>query len=542
MKIIDKILLTSCAVLPGAIARANDGPNVIVFLVDDLGWNDVSCAGSKFYETPNVDRLASEGVRFENSYSACSVSSPSRASILTGKFTARHGVTDWIGDASGEAWRNFRNKKRHSKLLPASYNRNLSLDEYTIAECMRDNGYATYHLGKWHLGKEGSLPEDHGFDVNIGGDGNGLRGDIYFAPYKNPKIPEGPDGEILPERLGYEAADIIRKHAKMKKDKKPFFIMFNFFAVHSPNQCSRQKWEYFRDKAERMGIKSSGAFVVDRTLPVRQYQDNPVYAGLISHMDDGVGIVLDALSKYGMDGETIVIFTSDNGGVSAGEQYATCNLPLRGGKGYQWEGGLRVPLVIRYPGCRKASVSGQPVIGTDLYPTILDLAGLSAHPEQHIDGVSVRPYLENPDAPVVPRKMFWHYPHYGSQGGEPSSIIKDGEWKLIYYHEDMRTELYNMSVDQTEAGHLNILYPERVESMKTELLVWLKQVGARMPIADVEYDPVGEAKYKAKNAQTNLRNASINRQKMLSPEWKPRDKWCTEKDTWWGERANSGKL
>ncbi len=542
MKKLSKMLLASCAIMPGTIANAKGEPNVLVFLVDDLGWKDISCAGSNYYETPNVDRIASDGVRFVNSYAACSVSSPSRASIQTGKFTARHGITDWIGDASGPAWRNWRNKKRHSKLLPATYKHNLGLGEYTIAECLRDNGYNTYHLGKWHLGKEGSLPEDHGYEFNVGGDGNGLRGDIYFAPYKNPKIPEGPDGENICMRLGWEASDIIKKHANMKKDKKPFFIMFNFFAVHSPNQCSKEKWQYFRDKAEKMGIKPApGAFVVDRTLPVRQYQDNPVYAGLISHMDDAVGIVLDALAKYHLEDDTIVIFTSDNGGVSAGEQFATSNLPLRGGKGYQWEGGLRVPLIIRYPGCKKGSTSAQPVIGTDLYPTILDLAGLKSHPEQHLDGISVKPFMENTESAIVDRKMFWHYPHYGSHGGEPCSIIKDGDWKLIYYYEDFRTELYNMNLDQTEAGHLNALHPERAEAMKNELISWLKSVGAVLPVADEEYDPIGESKYRVENAQRSFKNASMSRQKMLSPDFKPRDKYCGPQDIWWGQRIKTEK-
>ncbi len=537
MKRIDRLMLFSCASITGVMFNgyAQEKPNVLIFLVDDLGWKDLACTGSNYYETPNIDRIASQGVIFTESYSASTVSSPSRASIQTGKFTARHGVTDWIGDASGEAWRTWRNKKRYSKVLPAHYKHELDTAEVTIAEAFHEQGYITYHLGKWHLGGKGSLPENHGYDVNIGGYGRGLNGSMYFSPYGNPKLKDGPAGENLTTRLGEEAAAIIKKH---KKQDSPFFLMLNFFAVHSPIQCSKEKWEYFRDKAEKMGIKDdSQAFVVDRTLPVRQYQDNPVYAGLISHMDDAVGIVMRALEKTGLDKNTIVVFTSDNGGVSAGEHYQTSNLPLRGGKGYQWDGGLRVPLIIQAPGSIKNREIAQPAINTDLYPTLLDLAGLSLRPEQHMDGISLKEYIINPDAVPVSRRMYWHYPHYGSHGGEPSSIIRDGDWKLIYYHEDLRTELYNNTIDKTESGHLNAQYPEQVEYLKSQLLSWLKETGALMPIGDMEYHPVKEAAYKAKQIQTQMKNVQKTRKKLLDPNFKPLDKYCKPEDIWWGQRA-----
>lgn len=516
-------------------ARQDKHPNVLIFLVDDLGWNDLSCTGSDFYESPNVDRIASEGVRFSNSYSACSVSSPSRTSIQTGKFTARHGITDWIGDASGEQWRTWRGKKRYSKVLPADYKHGLDTSETTIAEAFRNNGYKTYHIGKWHVGSEGSLPEDHGYDVNIAGDGSGLRGKMYFSPYGNTKLEDGPVGENLTLRLGKETAGLIKKH--QKSERKPFFMMLNFFAVHSPLQCTKEKWEYFRDKAEKLGIgDEKGAFVFDRTLPVRQYQDNPVYAGLISQMDDAVGVVLEELERLGIEDETIVVFTSDNGGVSAGETYSTSNLPYRGGKGYQWEGGLHVPLIIKYPGCKnKGAVVEQTVIGTDIYPTMLDLASLPLMPEQHVDGMSLKPYLYNPSEKQVSRTFYWHYPHYGSQGGEPSSIIKDGDWKLIYYHEDFRFELYNMSIDKTEKWHLNAQYPERLEIMKYKLLAWLKENNAIMPVGDSEYDPVKEAAYREKNLKSETLKANKLRNSVLSKDFKPVDKWCLPEDKWWGE-------
>ena len=538
-----KAIAISAIYLPAILAvageRTEKHPNVLIFLVDDLGWNDLSCTGSIFYETPNIDKLASQGVRFSESYSAGSVSSPSRASIQTGKFTVRHGITDWIGDASGEQWRTWRGRKRFSKVLPADYRHALDTAETTIAEAFKGHGYRTYHIGKWHLGSEGSLPEDHGYDVNIAGDGAGLRGKMYFAPYGNSMLKDGPEGENLTVRLGQEAARLIRDHKK--NESMPFFMMLNFFAVHSPVQCPKEKWTYFRDKAESLGIKSrSGAFVFDRTLPVRQYQDNPVYAGLISQMDDAVGLVLRELKRLGIDEDTIIVFTSDNGGVSAGENYSTSNLPYRGGKGYQWEGGIRVPLIIKYPGCKmQGQVVPQVVIGTDIYPTLLDLASLQLMPCQHLDGISLKPYLLDAAKATVPRTLFWHYPHYGSQGGEPCSIIRDGDWKLIYYHEDFRYELYNISMDKTETGHLNVQYPEQLAGLKHKLTTWLNENNAIMPVADMEYDPVKEAAYRKRNYLKELEKAKSVRDNFFKTDFKPEDKWCLPDDEWWGIPAKN---
>ena len=311
-------------------ARGGERPNVIFILADDYGWNDLSCMGSKYYETPNLDRLAKHGVKFTNAYAACQVSSPSRASIMTGKYTPRHGITDWIGEKSGEAWRTM---ERHNKLLPADYTWNLPAEEYTLAECLRDNGYTTFIAGKWHLGEKGSWPEDHGFEINKGGWTNGSPKGGYFVPYQNPKLSDGPAGENLSMRLSNETVDFMREHKKRNK-KKPFFAYLSFYAVHGPIQTTQENWNYFRNKAEKAGIKENG-FVVDRTLPVRQTQDNPVYAGLIKQMDDAIGVVLDAVEEMGLDENTLIVFTSDNGGVTSGDAYSSSLLPLRGGKGRQ---------------------------------------------------------------------------------------------------------------------------------------------------------------------------------------------------------------
>lgn len=499
-------------------------PNVLFILADDYGWMDLGCMGSKFYETPNLDRLATEGVKFTNAYSSCQVSSPSRASIMTGKYTPRHGVTDWIGEKSGEDWRKM---NRHSKLLPADYAWKLPTEEYTIAECLRDNGYTTFIAGKWHLGEEGSWPEDHGFMINKGGWSAGSPTGGYFSPYKNPKLEDGPTGENLSIRLGNETVNFMRAHKKKHKNK-PFFAYLSFYAVHGPLQTTKENWSYFRDKAEDMGI-ADNAFEVDRTLPVRQVQDNPVYAGVIKEMDDAIGIVLDELKKLGLDKNTLVIFTSDNGGVTSGDSYSSSLLPLRGGKGRQWEGGIRVPALMYFKGCNAGSVCDTPIIGTDFYPTILDYAGLKMHPEQHIDGISIMQVLKSGVKPE--RSLFWHYPHYGNQGGEPSSIIRKGDWKLIYYYESNHSELYNLAIDLSESEPLNIQYPDKVKELEDELMVWLDEVDARKPVADSLYDPIKEAKVK-RIWRTKTLDAQVkNRKKMLQKDWQPNTDWWESMDT-----------
>lgn len=497
-------------------------PNVLLILADDLGWNDLSCMGSRYYETPNIDRLANNGIKFTNAYAACQVSSPSRASILTGKYTPRHGITTWIGESFGEDWRM---QGRHNKLLPPEYEMGLRDEEYTLAECLRDNGYTTFIAGKWHLGDEGSWPEDHGFMINKGGWSSGSPNGGYFSPYKNPKLKDGPNGENLSMRLGKETVDFMKE---CKKENKPFFAYLSFYAVHGPIQTTKENWEYFRDKAKRMGIASKG-FEVDRTMPVRQIQDNPVYAGLIKQMDDAVGLVLDAMEELGYDENTLVIFTSDNGGVTSGDAFSTSLLPLRGGKGRQWEGGIREPLLVQMPNFEKdIDVCDVPVIGTDFYPTILDFAGLKMQPKQHIDGVSLMPLLHGQK--IKNRSLFWHYPHYGNQGGEPCSIIRDGDWKLIFYHEDLHCELYNLSMDISESEPLNAQYPNKVKELKKKLDKWLKDVDAKMPEADMQYDPKKESAVKKRWRTKLLNDQEKYRLQMFKEDWQP------NKD-WWGSRV-----
>lgn len=499
-------------------AHEKKQPNIVFILADDYGWNDLSCMGSKYYETPNIDRLANSGIRFTNAYATCQVSSPSRASIMTGKYTPRHGITNFIGAKSGEEWRTM---NRYNKLLSAEYAQNLSTAEYTLPECLRDNGYATFIAGKWHLGDKGSRPEDHGFRINKGGWRAGVPRGGYFVPYNNPKLKDGPVGENLSMRLSNETVNFIRRHQKEHKEQ-PFFAYLSFYAVHAPIQTTQNYWSYFRDKAEKIGVKERG-FIIDRTLPVRQCQDNPVYAGLIKQMDDAVGIVLDALEDMELIDNTLIIFTSDNGGVTSGDAYSSSLLPLRGGKGRQWEGGIRVPLLIQYPNCQPGTICNTPVIGTDFYPTILDFAKLSLHPEQHKDGISLLSIIDTKK--MEERPLFWHYPHYGNQGGEPCSMIRKGDWKLIYYHEDSRCELYNLAIDISESEYLNAQYPQKVEELKTLLETWLIDVDAKFPIADSKYDPRKEAEVKRNWRTKILQEQEQLRKNMLNPKWKPNENW-----------------
>lgn len=490
-------------------------PNVLFILADDLGYNDLSCMGSKYYETPNIDRIAKSGMVFTNGYAACQVCSPSRASILTGKFPARHGITNWIGEASGEQWRKM---ERHSKLLPADYIPDLSSEYITLPEALKQAGYRTFFAGKWHLGSKGSWPEDHGFDINAGGWDAGSPVGGYFSPYENPNLPDGPKGENLEMRLARETVKFIQG----SKDQ-PFLAYLSFYAVHGPIQTTQAKWKKYRDKAERMGIAENG-FAMERRLPYRLRQDNPVYAGLIESMDDAVGLVMNALSEMGLDKNTIVIFTSDNGGVTSGDNYSTNNAPLRGGKGYQWEGGIREPYFISVPWMK---IAGQkcdtPVSGTDFYPTILALSGLPLRPDQHNDGVSLLPLLKGKK--IAERALVWHYPHYGNQGGDPSSIIRKGDWKLIHYYEDEHNELYCLKTDPSETTDVSARNAKIVKQLNSELFDYLKKAGAHFPKKDPEYSEQAELEYHRNAVDKLLPQLENQRKTMLAPEFNPNNDW-----------------
>ncbi|MEQ8241044.1 MAG: sulfatase [Cyclobacteriaceae bacterium] len=492
---------------------------MLFILADDLGYHDLSVMGSQYYETPNIDRIAKEGAVFTEGYAACQVCSPSRASILTGKFPARHGITDWIGARSGEEWRK---EGRNNKLLPAEYEHRLASEYITLPEALKESGYKTFFAGKWHLGDTGSEPEDHGFDINIGGyESGGPRGG-YFDPFDNPKMSNRKPGENLSIRLASETVDFLKQN-NPKETGQPVFAFLSFYAVHGPIQTTEEKWRKYRDKAETMGIADSG-FEMGYYLPIRQYQDNPVYAGLLETMDDAVGMVLDQLDQLGLDENTIVIFTSDNGGVVAGDAYATSNKPLRGGKGYQYEGGIREPYFIKAPGITQSGMTiDVPVSSTDFFPTILDFIGIKPLPEEHIDGQSLLPLRQGQN--VSDRALIWHYPHYGNQGGRPSSIIREGDWKLIHYYEDTTQALYNLKNDLRETNDLSHQQPERVTDLSQKLFDYLEKVNAKFPKNDPQYSPKEEAKYLENIKTKKLAKLEQQRLEFLSPTYNPNNNW-----------------
>jgi arylsulfatase A-like enzyme len=453
-------------------------PNVVFILADDLGWRDLSNEGSTYYESPHIDRIAREGMKFTRGYATCQVCSPSRASILTGKYPTNHGITTWIGDRAGEAWRGTRRNDSH---LPPEYDRNLRASEITLAEVMNKAGYKTFFAGKWHLGSKGSWPTDHGFEINKGGWDVGSPRGGFFSPWQNPNLESGPAGESLTLRLGRETADFIEAH----KDK-PFLAYLSFYTVHGPIQTTPELWKKYQGKATAAGLAKE-RFLFDRRLSVRQVQDCPIYAGMIESMDEAVGMVLKKLDQLGLADNTIVCFTSDNGGVSSGDAYSTSNLPLRGGKGRQWEGGIREPFYLKAPGVTKpGSTSTVPVNGIDWYPTLIELAGLKLPKKQQVDGISLVPLLKGKTIPGRP--LYWHYPHYGNQGGEPSSIITEDNWKLIHYHEDARDELYHLGKDEVEQKDLAASEPKRTKVMRAKLNIWLKATKAKFPTKDEKAD------------------------------------------------------
>ncbi|WP_159951775.1 sulfatase [Polaribacter septentrionalilitoris] len=497
-------------------------PNILFILVDDLGYHDLGSTGSTFYETPNVDRLANQGMMFTQGYASSRVCSPSRASIMTGQFTARHGITDWIGAKVGEDWRT---RKRYDKLLPADYVKELPKQDKVLAEAFKEEGYNTFFAGKWHLGDKGSYPEDHGFEINKGGFHRGGPSGGFFSPFKNPKLKDKEKGENLTIRLAKETAQFIQQ----QKDST-FFVFLSFYAVHAPIQTTETKWSKYRNKADSLGIDKSG-YKMERVLPVRQVQDNPIYGGLVETMDDAVGIVLNALKENDLDKNTIVVFTSDNGGVASGDHYATSNLPLRGGKGYQWEGGIREPFFIKVPWLKnKATATSFPVIHTDFYPTLLDLANIPLQPEQHIDGISLKPILEGKEM-NVDRPLYWHYPHYGNQGGEPSSIIQQNGWKLIHYWEDNREELFKLP--STEKDELNVItkHPKIAQKLSNQLRSWLKEVDAKYPEKDMEFDSIKRQKRRINIKTKKLESLEKSRLEVLSKDFKPNDNWWKSKIT-----------
>lgn len=459
--------------------------NVVFILADDLGYMDVGFNNPEtFYETPVLDKLARESVRFTAGYAASSVCSPTRSSIMTGQYPARTRNTDYSGGPNGRAsipedptdmaGGNF---KWHSgrPILPAPYLESLQHSHTTLAEFFRSKGYATGHFGKWHLGDKGSWPEDHGFDINIAGvRGGGPSEGRYFSPYGNPNLKDGPVGEHLPDRLATEAANFITTH----KDK-PFFVYLPFYSVHTPLAGRPDLVEKYEAKRKRLGLEPK--FVPEHPRQNRAVQEHAVYAAMVEAMDQAVGKVLQSLEDKGLKDDTIVIFFSDNGGLSTGDGSPTSNLPLRAGKAWAYEGGILEPLLVSWPGHAKPGLCDAPVISTDFYPTLLELCGFDPLPAQHIDGVSFAKLLKDPSVRHDRAPLFWHYPHWGNCGGIPNSAIRDGDWKLIRHYWKKKQELFNLADDPQETTNLAEKNPKEFAELSAKLDGMLKDTDALLP-------------------------------------------------------------
>jgi arylsulfatase A-like enzyme len=460
----------------GAASGGGRRPSVIVFIVDDLGQRDLACYGSTFYETPHIDQLAKTGVRLTSAYAACPVCSPTRASLITGLYPQRTGITDYIGAAQPAAW------KRNTRHLPAPYTTQLALEHVTIAERLRAAGYATFFGGKWHLGGDGFLSEDQGFDVNRGGTAQGgpYGGKKYFSPYGNPKLSDGPPGEHLPDRLATEAMRFMEEHRE-----KPFLIWLPFYSVHTPLMARPDLEQKYL--AKRMALDKVDQFAAEPPRKVRMSQDHAVYAGMVEAMDQAVGKVLQRLEELRLDQNTLVIFTSDNGGLSTSEGSPTSNQPLRAGKGWLYEGGIRTASILRFPGrLPVAAMSDLPVISCDYVPTILDACQIDRNAAQ-LDGISLLPALQ-PGAAAQDRPLFWHYPHYGNQGGAPGAAVLEDGWKLIEWFEDGRLELFHIAEDASERVNLAADQPERLARLHRRLRAWQTEVGAQMSVVNPSWD------------------------------------------------------
>jgi arylsulfatase A-like enzyme len=449
-------------------------PNIVFILIDDMGWRDLSCYGSDFYETPNINRLAANGITFTDAYAACPVCSPSRASILSGKYPASVGLTNYIGRPS------------KGRLLDAPFIDHLPLEEVSLASALRDGGYTTWHVGKWHLGSAPYYPEHQGFDVNIGGCSWGHPHKGYFSPYYIETLPDGPEGEFLTDRITSEAINLIKNH-----HDGPFFLNLWHYAVHTPIQAKAADIEKYRQKAKAMGLDQVESLVEgehfptqnkkDRRVTRRVVQSDPTYAALIDNLDQNIGRLLQAIDEVGQTNNTIIIFTSDNGGLSTAEGSPTCNAPLHEGKGWMYEGGVREPLIVKWPGViQPGSVTHHPITSPDFYPTLLEAAGLPLRPGQHKDGESFTKVLRGEDAPER-SAIYWHYPHYGNQGGTPGSSIRLGDWKLIEFFEGSRLELYNLRNDLAEQHNLVAEEPKVVQNLHKMLVEWRESIEAKIP-------------------------------------------------------------
>lgn len=445
--------------------------NFVVVLVDDLGWTDLACFGSEYYETPHLDQLAAEGVRFTNGYAACAVCSPTRAAVQTGRYPARLFVTDWIRSRfqggqipddginpclrPTDQWRGKNLRVPPNALWMES-------DEITIAEALKPAGYASCYIGKWHLGTDPWYPTEQGYDFNYGGCDYG-QPPSYFDPFNQPNgrheslregifnLPGREKGQYLTDRETDEAVKFIRDHSD-----QPFFLCLAHYAVHTPIQAKADVTAKYEAKE-------------------KTNQKNAKYAAMVESVDDAMGRVLGTLEELELTEQTVIIFTSDNGGLKG----PTDNAPLRSGKGYPYEGGIRVPWIVRWPGVTGAGTTNEtPITSTDIFPTIVKAAGLALPSDRELDGLDLKPALTG--GTVDRETLFWHFPHYRHDPG-PYSIIREGDWKYIKWYEGP-VALFNLKDDLGESTNLAEQMPDKVEDLDAKLMAHLKSLDAKIPL------------------------------------------------------------
>ena len=447
-------------------------PNILFILVDDLGYKDLGCYGSTFYDTPNLDALAATSTQFTHAYSASPVCSPTRAAIMTGKDPVRVNITDWIPGMP-----TF--KADSPQLIPPDIINNLPLEEETLAEAFAAKGYKTFFAGKWHLGEtEEYWPEKQGFADNKGGHHKGSPPGGYYSPYENPRLSDGPEGEYLTDRLTGESIQFLESTTN-----QPFFLYLAFYTVHTPIQGCNRYDDHYLQKKESLPDQGDVQIFWDGNLATRVNQSDAKYAAMVRAMDENVGRLIKKLDQLGLTENTIIVFTSDNGGLATQGKNPgpTAVYPLRKGKGWLYEGGIRIPLLIKAAGQKVGIITEQPTVSMDLYPTLLQMAGLAAKPNQHQDGVNILSALYPPDE-TKSRTLVWHYPHYHGSSWRPGSAIRSGNWKLIEFYEDDKVELYNLAEDTSEQNDLSKTKPEIAKNLREQMHTYIKARGGKYPV------------------------------------------------------------
>ncbi len=426
-------------------------PNIILLLVDDMGYADTAPYGNAYHRTPHIDRLAAEGVRFTNAYAAAPNCSPTRASILTGRWPARTGVTQYLPG----------NVLPHAKLTQAGLPLGLPRSETIVAEPLARAGYAAACIGKWHLGAGQYAPASRGFGESFAA-GHWGSHRTMFAPHTRISVPGARDGDYLTEGLTEAALRFMRS-----SEGHPFFLYLAYYAVHSPIESKRSWIDSYAGRRDPTG------------------RNHAAYAAMVEGVDRSVGRILDELERSGMDSNTAIFFFSDNGGVTS----RAFNGNLRSGKGYLWEGGIRVPFIARWPGSfAQGAVDRTPVSSVDFYPTLLGLAGTTDAPGHDFDGADLSPLLMRTGG-LGRDALYWHYPHYSNSGSKPAGAIRKESWKLVEFFEDSSVELYDLDSDPSEANDLAAADPSRALAMRTELAAWRESVSAEMPAENPNWDP-----------------------------------------------------